>query len=88
MKRTLTFVAALGLVAWQGIAWAGDAEEMTGACLDCHELSEFAGMSADELATAAKEASANDEMMAETMSTFSDEELQAIYEYIAAHSGE
>jgi cytochrome c553 len=87
MKKLLISIAALGLVAWQGMAWAGDAAEMAEVCLDCHEFSEFEGMDAAALMTATKEANAAEKEMADAVSDLSDEDLKAVVDYVAAQAG-
>jgi cytochrome c553 len=86
MKKTLVSIAAMGLMALGGLAWAGDAAEMAEACLDCHEMDEFEGMSADELMAATKEGNANSKMMAKAAADLSEADLKAIVDYLAAEA--
>ena len=80
-------MAAIALIGMHGTALAGDPAEMVEACLECHEVDEFEGMSADEIVAASKEANANSKMMAEATADLSDEDLQAIAAYIAGEAG-
>lgn len=84
MRRILIAIVVLGLAAWQGAAWAGDAAAKAEACTDCHEASDFEGMDAAAIVSGSKEASANNKMMAKATADVSDEDLQAIAAYLAA----
>jgi mono/diheme cytochrome c family protein len=86
MKRILISIAALGLLGLQGIAVAGDPAEMSETCIECHEIDEFEGMSAEEIAAATTEANANSKQMAKATADLSAEDLQAIIDYIAAEA--
>jgi hypothetical protein len=86
VKKILIAVSVLGLVAWQGMASAGDAAGNAEVCLDCHEFSEFNGMDAAQLSTAIEEANKNDKDMASAVSELSAEDLQAVIDYVAAEA--
>ncbi len=86
MKKFLIAIAALGLTAWQGFAWAGDAAEMSEACMDCHELDEFKGKDATALAEGFKTANAENKMMAKATADMSAEDIQAVIDYIASEA--
>jgi len=86
MKKILIPIAALGLAAFQGVAWADDAAAKAEVCIDCHEVEEFKGMDAEQLAAASKEANANNKMMAKATADVSAEDLQAIIAYLAAEA--
>jgi mono/diheme cytochrome c family protein len=59
---------------------------MSETCIECHEIDEFEGMSAEEIATATTEANANSKQMAKATADLSAEDLQAIIDYIAAEA--
>jgi len=86
MKKFLIPIAALGLVAWQGFAWAGDAAEMSGVCMDCHELDEFKGKDAAAMTEAFHTANAENKMMAKATADMSPEDIKAVIDYIAAEA--
>jgi hypothetical protein len=85
MKKAIISFAVFGLVTWQGLAWADGAEDAE-VCMSCHELAQFQGMDAAELA--AGEASSDDEMMQQIVAGLSPEQLQAAIEYIAAQANQ
>jgi len=85
MKKFLLSMAALGLVAAQGIAWGGDAETAD-VCIDCHELEEFKGMDAAALAAGVEKGNADNKMMAKALADVSPEDLQAVLDHIAAEA--
>ncbi|UCC15302.1 MAG: hypothetical protein JSW21_05025 [Gammaproteobacteria bacterium] len=86
MKHLLLVITAFGLVAFQGICWAGDAAEKAEACIECHDVEEFEGMSADEVAAATEEANANSKKMAKATADISPEDLKAIIDYLVAEA--
>ena len=69
LKKALVTIATFGLVGIQALAWAGDAAEMAEVCIDCHDVEEFEGMSADEIAAGTTEANANNQKMAKGPTT-------------------
>jgi len=85
MKKTMISLAALGLFAWQGLVWA-DAAATAEECIDCHEVDEFEGMDAAALLAASKEANASNKMMAKATKDLSEEDWQAVSEYLAAEA--
>jgi cytochrome c553 len=86
MKRLLISIATLGLVAWNGLALAGDAAEMAETCIDCHEMSEFKGKDFAELEKEYHEGIAQNKMMAKATSDLSPDDVKAILEYIATEA--
>lgn len=88
MKNLLVVVAAIMLLAFQGISWAGDAEAKAEVCLECHDAEEFEGMDGAAIIAASKEASANNKMMAEATAEVSAEDLQAIADYLASEANQ
>jgi len=86
MKKLLIAMAVFGMVAWQGLAWAGDAAATAETCMDCHEMDEFKGKDAAELASEYKEGVANNKMMAKATADLSPEDVQAVIDYIAAEA--
>ena len=86
MKKFLIPIAAMGLVAWHGFAWAGDAAEMSEGCMDCHELAEFKGKDAAALAEGYKTGVADNKMMAKATADLSPEDVQAIIDHIAVEA--
>lgn len=86
MRNLLTVFAALMLAAFSGVSWAGDAAAMAETCIDCHDVEEFADMTADEVAAATKEANANSKKMAEATADISADDLKAIIDYLVAEA--
>ena len=82
MKKTMISLATLGLIAFQGLAWA-DVAANAEACMDCHEASDFEGMDAAALLAAAKEANAHEKMMAKATKELSEEDWKAVAEHLA-----
>lgn len=86
MNRLLIAIATLGLIAWNSLALAGDAAEMSETCIDCHEMSEFKGKDAAELEKEYHEGVANNKMMAKATADLSPDDLKAILDYIATEA--
>jgi cytochrome c553 len=86
MKKFLISIAALGLISWHGFVLADDAAAMSETCMDCHELDEFKGKDAAELAEGYKKGIANNKMMAKATADFSAEDIQAIVAYLATEA--
>lgn len=86
MKRLLISVAALGLVAIQGSAVAGDPAEMAAVCTDCHEFSDFEGMSAAEISEGFSASVESSKKKAKAVGDISAEDLAAIAEFVAAEA--
>jgi cytochrome c553 len=85
MKKTIISLAVLGLFAWQSQVSADVAETAEG-CIDCHEVDEFEGMDAAALEAAAKQANAENKMMAKATKDLSDEDWKAVSAYFAAEA--
>jgi len=86
MKKLLISIATIGLVAWNGLALAGDAAAMTETCMDCHEMSEFKGKDAAELEKEYHEGIAENKMMAKATADLSADDVKAILAYIATEA--
>jgi cytochrome c553 len=83
MKNFLISIAALGVISWHGFALAGDAAAMADTCMDCHEIDDFKGKDAAELAEGYKQGIASNKMMAKATADLSAEDVQAILAYLA-----
>ena len=86
MRKVLISIAALGLVAMQGSAFAGDPAAMAELCTDCHEFSDFEGMSAEDMTAAFAEAKEGTKKKAKAVGDLSAEDLAAIIAYVAAEA--
>jgi len=85
MKRIYFALAAFGLFACQGVAWA-DAAANAETCIECHDLEEFQGMDAAALAAGVKTGNDDNKMMAKATKDLSPEDLQAVIDYLAAEA--
>lgn len=85
MKKSMIYVAALGLFGWHSLLLA-DAAATAEGCIDCHEVEEFEGMDAAALLAASKEANTSNKMMAKATKDLSEEDWQAVSEYLAAEA--
>lgn len=86
MKKILIAIAAFGMVICHATSWAGDAAAKAEVCMDCHDVEEFADMTADEVAAATAEANANSEKMAKATADVSADDLKAIIDYLVAEA--
>jgi len=86
MKKVLISIATLGLIALQGTAFAGDPAEMAELCTDCHEFSDFEGMSVEEMSAAFNEAKAENKKKAKAVGDMSDEDVAAVIAYVQAEA--
>ena len=86
MKNLLIVLAALTLAAFSGVSLAGDAAAKAEVCMDCHDVEEFADMTADEVAAATAEANANSEKMAKATADVSADDLKEIIDYLVAEA--
>lgn len=86
MKKVIISIAALGLAAMQGSAFAGDPAEMAELCTDCHEIADFEGMSVEDMTAAFAEAKEGNKKKAKAVADLSDEDVAAIIAYVAAEA--
>jgi len=86
MKKVLISFAALGLIAFQGTAFAGDPAEMAEMCTDCHEFSDFEGMSVEDMSAAFTEAKEGNKKKAKAVGDLSDEDVAAVIAYVQAEA--
>ena len=86
LKKIFTIIVTFGLIGVQGAALAGGPEEMAEVCIDCHDVEEFEGMSADEIVAGTAEANENNKKMAKATADLSADDLKAISAYLAAQA--